>query len=473
LAEVRIKTWLKRGFLALIIVATPLLLLAGYFVWRFIPFPPEPDYPPPENVAEAYRQDLDYLRLYPTLDRSFSALEAAAFQAAVDRIETQVDSLTPPGFELAVARAVALADNAHTNVSPIRRRARVNAIPLRLAWFDDGVYVIQARNDYAELLGARVDTLAGATPAAIADTLADSFGGHPGRARWLSVLSLESPDLLHAAGFAPANDRVTVAMTLRSGRQTTRTIPAIEPLTDPAERRYGGRLLAYDVPAPMQGEWTHLMAGEAPPLYLTDADRPFSATWLETPAGDGLYLELDMTMDTEGYVLVDFQRGVLADLERHSARFLVVDLRRNGGGTVDDWFSRGVVERLAPEVPIFVVTSPETFSGGIAEAAYFKHFGGDRARVVGGPVGDRLVFWANGGTPMVLPNSGIPLNVWVAKEDWENGCDDWRLCFWFTMIEDVGVGTLAPDLPVSLSFADYVAGRDPALEAILAQLGAR
>lgn len=468
-----IKIWLKRGLIALIILATPLLLLAGYFVWRFIPFPPEPDYPPPADAAEAYRQDLDYLRLYPTLDRSFSPAERAAFQAAVDDIEARVDSLTPAGFELAVARAVALADNAHTNVSPVRRRARVNAIPLRLARFDEGVYVVQARNDHAELLGARVDTLAGATPAAIADTLADTFGGHPGRARWLSILSLESPELLHAAGFAPESDQMTLTMTLRDGRQATRTLTAVGPFTDLAERRYGGRLLAYDVPAPMQDGWTHLMAGETPPLYLTDAARPFSATWIDTPGAEGLYLKLDMTMDADGYVLVDFQRGVMADLERRRAGFLVVDLRHNGGGTIDDWFSRGVVERLPPEAPIFVVTSPETFSGGIAEAAYFKHFGGHRARVVGEPVGDRLIFWANGGTPMVLPNSGIPLHVWVAKEDWENGCDDWRLCFWFTMIEDVGVGTLAPDLPVSLSFADYVAGRDPALETILAQVGAR
>jgi hypothetical protein len=215
------------------------------------------------------------------------------------------------------------------------------------------------------------------------------------------------------------------------------------------------------------------MADETPPLYLADPGRPFSAAWVETEAGAGLYLKLDMTMDVGEFVLTDFQRGVLEDLDQRSAAFLVVDLRHNGGGTIDDWFARSAVERLPAAAPVFIVTSPETFSGGIAEAAYFKHFGGDRALVVGEPVGDRLVFWANGGTPMILPNSGIPLNVWVAKEDWENGCDDWRVCFWFTMIEDVGVGTLEPDRPVSLSFADYTAGRDPVMEAIVGEIGRR
>jgi hypothetical protein len=150
---------------------------------------------------------------------------------------------------------------------------------------------------------------------------------------------------------------------------------------------------------------------------------------------------------------------------------VVVDLRHNGGGTVDGWFSESVAERLPERAQLFIVTSPETFSGGITEAAYFKHFGGERAFVVGEPVGDRLVFWANAGEAFVLPNSRIPLNIWVAKEDWENGCDDWWLCFWPTMLTDVGVGTLEPDLPVSLSFADYRANRDPVLETIIATVG--
>jgi hypothetical protein len=310
-------------------------------------------------------------------------------------------------------------------------------------------------------------------PVEIVEALADTYGGHEGRSRWIGVLNLESPELLHAAGIAPAADRLELDLTLRDGAGAQREIEAIPPFADRTERRYGGRLLAYDVPPPLRDGWLHLMADETPPLYLADPGRPFSAAWVETESGAGLYLKLDMTMDVGGFVLTDFQRGVLEDLDQRSAAFLVVDLRHNGGGTIDDWFARSAVERLPAAAPVFIVTSPETFSGGIAEAAYFKHFGGDRALVVGEPVGDRLVFWANGGTPMILPNSGIPLNVWVAKEDWENGCDDWRVCFWFTMIEDVGVGTLEPDRPVSLSFADYTAGRDPVMEAIVGEIGRR
>ena len=69
----------------------------------------------------------------------------------------------------ALARAVALADNGHTNVSPISRRARVNALPLRLAWFSDGLFVLQATQANEDLLGARIELISGLTPEQLAE----------------------------------------------------------------------------------------------------------------------------------------------------------------------------------------------------------------------------------------------------------------------------------------------------------------
>jgi hypothetical protein len=468
-----LRRWLKRLLIGAGIVLIPFAVLAGAFVLRYIPFPPKADYPPPDGQVEAFRQDLDFLRRFPDHDWTFTDEEEAAFYAVVDELETRLDSLSAAQFELGVARALAQADNVHTNVSPIARRARVNALPLRFAWFSDGLYVVLADVPHAELLGARVTHIDGRPVEQVVEMLDPYFGGHAGRARWISTLTMESPELLHAAGIARQPLQLQIAFVLPSGAQVLRPVAAMAPFSDRAMRRYGGDLLEYVVPDPVTDEWRHLMQAETPPLYLSRPEDPFFAEWLETEAGPGLYLQLEMTMDVGEHSLGDFQSQVLAELDGRDARFVVVDLRHNGGGTVDAGFSRSVTQRLAADAMVFVLTSPQTFSGGITEAAYFKHFGGERALVLGEPVGDHLVFWANGGTPMVLPNSGIPLNVWVAKEDWENGCDDWWLCFWPTMLTDVGVGTLEPDVPVSLSFEAYRAGRDPVLERALAMVGSR
>lgn len=460
--------WRKRLLIGTGLVLAPVAALVGAFVLRYVPFPPDADYPQPADRIEAFRQDLDYLRHYPEYDWTFADSEEAAFQATITELESRLDSLTQAEFELGVARAVAQANNAHTNVSPISRRARVNALPLRFFWFDDGLYVVLADAAYADLLGARVISIEGMTPDEIAEIFRPTFGGQAGRADWINSLNMESPELLHAAGVSADPERVEMLFDLPDGQQASRTLDSISPFTDVALRRYGGDLLEYVVPAPVASDWRHVMQGDTPPLYLSQPDAPFFAEWIETGAGPGLYMQMEMTMDVGEHILSDFHTRALEALESRDARFVIVDLRRNGGGTVDAGFAKAVTKALAPDGKVFILTSRQTFSGGITEAAYFKHYAGGRAIVLGEPVGDNLVFWGNAGTPMTLPNSRISVHIWVAKEDWENGCDDWWLCFWPTMLTDVGVGTLEPDVSVPLRFDAYRAGRDPVIERAIA-----
>lgn len=465
----QVPRWLKRVLGAAGVVLGLLALLAGVFYLRYMQVPSAPDYPQPTSQAEAWRQDLDYLQRYPDYDWSFDDQEKASFHAIVDELERDAETLTPAQFELGIARAVAQANNAHTNVSPISRRGRVNGLPLRLVRFDDGLFVVLARNDHADLLGARIETIGDWTPDEITEALQPYFGGHSGRSAWISSLNMESPELLWAAGLVPNSDRVEIRFTLADGTETSRSIDAIPPFIDRSARRFGGQLMEYMVPASGADDWSHVMQDQSPPLYLSQPEQPFFYARIESASGEGLYMRLEMTMDVGGFSLSEFHERVLAELDRRPVQFVVIDLRHNGGGTVDAGFSRAVSARVPADGRIFIVTSPQTFSGGITEAAYFKHFGGDRAVVIGEPVGDHLVFWADGGDAMVLPNSGIPIHVWKALEDWESGCDDWWLCFIPTMLTDVGVGTLEPDVPVSLSFADYTAGRDPVMEYVARQ----
>ena len=465
MAEMR---WGKRVLIGAGVVLAPLAVLIGVFVLRFVPFPPDPDYPPPANRIEAFRQDLDFLRRYPEYDWTFTATEEAAFQATITELESRLDLLTQAEFELGVARAVAQANNAHTNVSPIARRARVNALPLRFAWFEDGLYVVLAAAAHADLLGARVVSIEGQSPDDVATVFRPTFGGHAGRAYWINSLNMESPELLHAAGVTADPERVEMQFDLPDGERASRMLASMPAFTDRAMRRYGGDLLKYVVPEPVAGDWRHVMEGQVPPLYLSRSDVPFFAEWIETRAGPGLYMRMEMTMDVGNHILSDFHAQALEALRSRDARFIVVDLRHNGGGTVDADFAMAVTKELAADGKAFILTSPQTFSGGITEAAYFKYYGGDRAIVLGEPIGDDLVFWGNAGTPMTLPNSGISVHIWVAKEDWESGCDDWWLCFWPTMLTDVGVGTLEPDVLVPLPFDAYRAGRDPVIERVTA-----
>jgi hypothetical protein len=214
------------------------------------------------------------------------------------------------------------------------------------------------------------------------------------------------------------------------------------------------------------------MADRSPPAYLAEPDEHYIYRFLEEH--NGAYVKLNSNADTENRSLSDWLEEVLADLSVRKPVFVVVDLRFNGGGTdATADFARQLPLVIEGGGPVYVLISRETFSAAIGAAAQLKKFAGERARVVGSPVGDRLRFVANGGSPYTLPNSGITAYVWSAWEDYAEGCWEWTECFWLApFFREPGVGNLDPDIPVAMNFRDYVLNRDAALAAVLADFNA-
>lgn len=143
-------------------------------------------------------------------------------------------------------------------------------------------------------------------------------------------------------------------------------------------------------------------------------------------------------------------------------------MRKNGGGdytTTYDFASR--LPQMSPAARIYVLTSGYTFSAAITTTAFIKQAGGDRVTIVGEPVGDRLTFWAEGGR-FVLPNVEVGVSYAAGKHDYAHVCWNVLECFWVNYLYPVRVDTLRPDIAAPLTFADYRALRDPALDAVLA-----
>jgi hypothetical protein len=90
---------------------------------------------------------------------------------------------------------------------------------------------------------------------------------------------------------------------------------------------------------------------------------------------------------------------------------------------------------------------------------------GERATIIGTPVGDRLVSWGEDNL-LKLPNSEIEIKFSTGKHDLINGCSDWRDCYWGSMFSDLRIDSMEPDFRVPLTFADYRDGRDPILDFI-------
>jgi hypothetical protein len=73
---------------------------------------------------------------------------------------------------------------------------------------------------------------------------------------------------------------------------------------------------------------------------------------------------------------------------------------------------------------------------------------------------------AEGGT-ITLPNSRISVRHSNGFHDWGEGCSDPGTCYWPAVAFGVRGVSLEPDVRVDAMFTDYVAGRDPVLDAVM------
>lgn len=414
------------------------------------------------------RADLEAVRALPEMDRSFSPEERRQFEAAIDELMARAGQHDDAQLEMGITRAVALAANGHTYVRGVAMGRSLNSLPLRMIWFDDGLFVVAAKQEHANLLGARVREMGGHTPEDLAKELQPYVGGRPTRARLFSINFMTSPAAMHAIGLLPSPLQATFTFELPDGSRVQQTIDA-EPqpaVTEGDAVRWPALdLIPQSLPA--GGRWRHVLADRADlPLWLQQGTRLY---WHTYPNPRTVYVAFRRTRDDGEPKLEDFLDGVIEEASGRRPQVAIVDLRANTGGAYEmaNSFTRRLPSALARDGRVYVLTGPDTFSAGVVIAARLKHSARGRIDIVGGEMGDYPQFWAEGGR-VNLPGSGLTVRYSDAFHDWEKGCGLSQIgrCHWLNFFFDVAAGDLLPTIPVRFTFADYIAGRDPVLAAV-------
>lgn len=448
---------------SLVLVAIPLAIIL------YPTLKPYPQANVPAAVSQRDRnlQDLAHLRRLPEVERSFTAQTRAAFDQAIAAIEPRAGDLDRAGLAMAVAKAVALADNGHTNVLGLAGDHGFNAVPIRLGWFADGLFVIAADEDRRSLLAGRVLSMNGRAIAALVEALRSYVGGPANLAREFVPNLLISPELLHAAGLAEAANGSTFEIRLADGRVAFIELAAQAATRAPATRFSWpkGNL----GPSQPSG-WRHVLDGVVLPTYLTRLDANY---WHNYPTSDLLYVQINRVADQGTAGVTKYLSDLLDETVRKPVRNAIVDLRFNPGGdyTLTADFARRLPEFLPSTGKLFILTSANTFSAAISTAARLKYFAGTHAILVGEAMGDRSQFWGEGGLTL-LPNAKIAVRYTTAFHDWEHGCglSQIRTCFLLNYAYGVPAGPLQPTVTIAPSFADYAAGKDPVMAEVMRQL---
>lgn len=447
-----------------------LVLLAvaayGMFDWRFRAHPPVANYSEPETVAEARQQDLDYLLNLPQTDYSFSEEEEAQFRGFVRSLQGRVGDMSDAEFAMSVAQAAAITKNGHTNLYRKDLFDTLNSLPVRFFWFGDGLHVIRAHENLEELIGARVVSYEGLPPDELVARLAPYVGGNKDYLSFYSPYFFASSQAMHIAGLATSPDQVSVTLRFAGGEERD---VVLQP-----ERNATAMMWQDEVPLPIlakqetksENRWRFPDKGLVTKGFY--AKNPKEYHWTEDLPAGGFYVRLRLIQNQDSRQLKDWLTDLKEQLSKDPVEYLVLDVRSAPGGdyTKARDFARDVLELVVPGGKVYLLTDAGTFSAAIVTQAFALHAAGERGVVVGTPVGDDEQFWAESSGALELPNSGLRISVSTGYHDWENGCTDWKRCFWLNIFLGVAAGSLEPDIVAPLTYTDYAQGIDTTLQAV-------
>ena len=422
-------------------------------------------WPSEAERVKGWRADLDSsLTAFLPVDRSFSSDARAKFIRDIYDLRRAVPRLTDEQITVKLATAVAGAHNAHTRLYLLRNRTSLRRYPIRVWWFGKDLCVVRTHTELADLLGARILKIAVVPVAEAAARVGPLYPANDSWARYMSTYLLTSPEILKGVGILAATD--TLDLTIQTRDHHTRTV-RIAPM--PFERSDQPTEAWWDL-APThpgrQGPWISCLHGDSArlPLYIR---HPTANYWMQrVDGGRLLYVNYNRAQDqADGEGVLAFGDRVIQEIRRTPPKKLIVDLRFNTGGNLQlaDSLFRSIAALPLSQEPnrLFVITGRATFSAGITAVATLRQF--TKAVIVGEPVGDGLDMWSEGGN-LLLPNTHLTLH-------YANGFHS------YTPIEhpefkpynypDLSVTEVGPDIKVETTLEQYLAGKDPAMDAIL------
>lgn len=397
--------------------------------------------PAPILSAEDWRADLRFL--VQELERRhrnlFHTVDRETFSAAVADLDRRIPDLDRNQIIVELMRLVAMVGDGHTNISPYRdERVGFHTLPVRLYLFEDGLHIRAAAPEHADLAGWKV-TAFGDTP--VQDAIEQVRGvisrdTATGASVFVPVY-LQMPEILFGLGLSGSPD--TVELTLERGGETRRIRLAAHAPVQPWPS---------DIDVALETPDGWIDAAPAVPMWLSDVRD--TQRIVDLPDKDALYVRLTKSQDAPGRSLEAFARTIETRVEATNPRRLVVDIRLNRGGNGEllPPLVRHLIRSEDEDTRLFLLIGRSTFSAAQFLADDLNRF--SEAVLVGEPTGSKPNHYGDS-FRIVLPHSGITA----------------RASLYLHQDSPFPVVGTYPDVAAPLTFADYAAGRDTALEAAL------
>ncbi len=182
--------------------------------------------------------------------------------------------------------------------------------------------------------------------------------------------------------------------------------------------------------------------------------QPKAFYWYEyLPDKHALYIQYGKCLDEPGNPFGDFVNKLFAFADSRTVDRVIVDLRFNGGGSSD--IVKPLVDGLKARPALnakghlYTLIGGHTFSSAVFAAVYFHN--DLHTILIGEPTGNKPNHYGQFES-FELPNSKLKVQYSTKH---------------FHLVRDADPPSLDPDVFVQRSLEDYLAGRDPVLDAAL------
>jgi hypothetical protein len=391
---------------------------------------------PPATREGRWQEDLSFFaREYPSDHKDFDKIFGKEkFAAEMAVIEETAPQSSDAEIILKLMRFVASGHVGHSVVRFPPAPMAFHRLPLNFYWYSDGLAVIAASKEYTNVLGARVVRIGTMTPEQVEAGVASYFSYE--NETWLhqqSPIYMIVQEILRDLKLTNVDGTVDITFADADGIPFTLGVA-------PADWSANSSLI------------TAIDGLKLPAaLYRKNSKANY---WYEyLPDSQTLYIQYNRCVNDPNLSMKDFSKRLFAFADSHAIQRTIVDLRFNQGGdsSVINPLERGLKSRkaLSSQTRLIALIGPATFSSGLMAAMDLRD--DLHAVLIGEPTGEKPNSY--GEVKMLkLPNSQLEISYCTK---------------FFRLMKNEDPPALAPGIIVKRSIADFLAGRDPVLEAAL------
>jgi hypothetical protein len=362
----------------------------------------------------------------------------ADWVAAADAAATKIDTLTDDQALVELVRLAAMPSwngrDGHSGIFPFIPGSGTHVYPVRWWRFSDGLVITAAGPGVdPTLVGQRVVAIAGHPiddVLALVEPLAPR--DNPSNLLAYGPLYLRVSELLAGLGVIDRAGPTTFRLARRDGTEHDVVIAPITPEAD--------------------GSWNSGLPHRLPPTHALWLARQDEVIWWTVLEESGT---LFIQYNEVAAVPFSVADPIVQRASQDDVRRVVVDVRNNGGG--DNTTLVGLESALrkpAIDRPgrLVILMGRVTFS---AAANFVTDMERSSSAIFAGEAMGGSPNLYGDAEPIALPWGGQTLYMATRYHE-RSTADDQRI-------------TIEPDIPVNLASADYLAGRDPVLEAVIGQ----